>query len=230
MSNYIKGTNFAGKDALETGNPAKIVKGTEIDDEFNSIVVAVNSKANTNSPALTGVPTSTTAVAATSNAQIATTAFVQAAIVASTPAAFTLTAGDAIAVSGSTVSHADTSSQNSVNNSGNTFIQGITLDTFGHITEIVSGTVTDYTAPDPTTAQVLTATAEATAGSVGTYGYFLNDTKTTSTVVGGTIAGSDLTNEGINITPAGTWRAMNYIDAADPLNGIVGRGLFLRIS
>lgn len=40
------------------------------------------------------------------------------------------------------VSHADTSTQASVDNSGNTFIQDITLDGFGHITAIASGTVT----------------------------------------------------------------------------------------
>ena len=38
--------------------------------------------------------------------------------------------------------HTDTSSQGSVNNTGNTFIQDISLDTYGHITDIVSGTVT----------------------------------------------------------------------------------------
>jgi len=44
MSAYTKVTNFAAKDALTTGNPAKIVKGTEIDAEFNAIATAVNSK------------------------------------------------------------------------------------------------------------------------------------------------------------------------------------------
>jgi hypothetical protein len=39
-----------------------------------------------------------------------------------------------------TIAHADTSAQASVNNSGNTFIQDITLDTFGHITGITSAT------------------------------------------------------------------------------------------
>lgn len=38
--------------------------------------------------------------------------------------------------------HTDTSSQGSVNNTGNSFIQDISLDTYGHITDIVSGTVT----------------------------------------------------------------------------------------
>jgi hypothetical protein len=41
-----------------------------------------------------------------------------------------------------TYSHADTSSQASVNNSGRTYIQDITLDTYGHITAITSATET----------------------------------------------------------------------------------------
>jgi len=77
MSSYTKSTDFASKDALLTGNPLKVVKGTEIDDEFNAIQTAVNSKADTNSPALTGTPTAPTAATTTSTTQIASTAFVQ---------------------------------------------------------------------------------------------------------------------------------------------------------
>jgi len=77
MSSYTKSTDFASKDALLTGNPLKVVKGTEIDDEFNAIQTAVNSKADVNSPALSGTPTAPTASAATDTTQIATTAFVQ---------------------------------------------------------------------------------------------------------------------------------------------------------
>lgn len=40
-----------------------------------------------------------------------------------------------------TLNHADTSSQSSVNNSGNTVIQDITLDGFGHITNLNSTTI-----------------------------------------------------------------------------------------
>ena len=39
-----------------------------------------------------------------------------------------------------TINHDDTSSQASVNNSGTTFIQDITLDTYGHVTGITSAT------------------------------------------------------------------------------------------
>jgi len=77
MSSYTKSTDFASKDSLLTGNPLKVVKGTEIDDEFNAIQTAVNSKADVNSPDLTGTPTAPTASAATNTTQIASTAFVQ---------------------------------------------------------------------------------------------------------------------------------------------------------
>jgi len=76
MSNYSKSTNFAVKDSLSAGTIAKRVRGTEIDDEFNSIAVAVNSKSNANNAALTGTPTSPTAALGTSSIQVATTAFV----------------------------------------------------------------------------------------------------------------------------------------------------------
>jgi hypothetical protein len=78
MSNYTKLTDFAAKDSLPSGNAAKIVKGTEIDDEFEAIEQAVATKADSNSPTLTGTPLAPTATAATSTTQIATTAFVQA--------------------------------------------------------------------------------------------------------------------------------------------------------
>ena len=75
MSNYTKSTNFAIKDSLVTTDPAKIIKGTDIDNEYNAISNAIASKADTNSPALTGTPTAPTATAGTNTTQIATTAF-----------------------------------------------------------------------------------------------------------------------------------------------------------
>ena len=54
MSNYTKTTNFAVKDTLASGNPAKIIKGSEIDSEYNAIQTAVATKANTASPTFTG--------------------------------------------------------------------------------------------------------------------------------------------------------------------------------
>ena len=55
--------------------------------------------------------------------------------------------GTGLNLVGTTFSHADTSTQTSVNNSGRTYIQDITLDEFGHITALASATetVTDTT-------------------------------------------------------------------------------------
>jgi hypothetical protein len=77
MSNYTKATNFAAKDSLPSGNAGKIIKGTEIDTEFNAIASAISSKADTDSPTLTGTPLAPTAAGGTNTTQIATTAFVQ---------------------------------------------------------------------------------------------------------------------------------------------------------
>ena len=83
MSNYTKSTDFAAKDALASGNAAKIVKGTEIDTEFNNIATAVATKADLASPTFTGtpaLPTGTTAVTQSTSddsTKLATTAFVQ---------------------------------------------------------------------------------------------------------------------------------------------------------
>jgi hypothetical protein len=56
MTDYVKSTNFASKDALATGNPLKIVKGTEIDTEFNNISVAIATKVD--SSGALGTPSS----------------------------------------------------------------------------------------------------------------------------------------------------------------------------
>lgn len=80
MSNYTKSTDFASKDALLHGDPLKIVSGTEINDEFNNIQTANNTKANTNSPTLTGSPSAPTAGVSVNSTQLATTAFVTTAV------------------------------------------------------------------------------------------------------------------------------------------------------
>jgi len=80
MSNYTQSTNFATKDALSSGDPLKIVKGTEINTEFVNISVAIATKADLASPTFTGSPLAPTASAGTNNTQIATTAYTDTAI------------------------------------------------------------------------------------------------------------------------------------------------------
>jgi len=83
LTDYTKATNFTSKDSLSTGNPLKIVKGTEIDTEFNNIATAVATKADLSGPTFTGTPTLPTGTIATtqsssdSSTKLATTAFVQ---------------------------------------------------------------------------------------------------------------------------------------------------------
>lgn len=85
MSDYTKATNFTLKDGLSTGDPGKIIKGSEIDAEYTAIASAVTSKADLNGPTFTGTPSAPTASTGTSSTQIATTAFVQSALVGAYP-------------------------------------------------------------------------------------------------------------------------------------------------
>lgn len=85
MSDYTKSTDFASKDSLPSGNAGKIVKGTEIDTEFNNIATAIATKADLASPSLTGSPTAPTQSSGDSSTKLATTAFVAAALSALYP-------------------------------------------------------------------------------------------------------------------------------------------------
>jgi len=91
MSNYVQSTNFATKDNLSSGDPLKIVKGTEINTEFANIAIAVATKADLASPTFTGTPalptgaTGVTQSFGNSSTALATTAFVQAALQALHP-------------------------------------------------------------------------------------------------------------------------------------------------
>ena len=55
----------------------------------------------------------------------------------------TYTAGSGLDLTGTVFSHEDTSSVANSNNSGNTFIQDLTFDSFGHVTGVTTGTATD---------------------------------------------------------------------------------------
>lgn len=85
MSDYTKATNFASKDGLSSGDANKIIKGSEIDAEYNAIAAAISSKSDLNGPTFTGTPAAPTASFGTSSTQLATTAFVQASLAASYP-------------------------------------------------------------------------------------------------------------------------------------------------
>ena len=57
MSNYTKTTDFAVKDTLNTGDPDKIIRGSEFEVEFDNIAVAIASKSDSAGPTFTGTLT-----------------------------------------------------------------------------------------------------------------------------------------------------------------------------
>jgi hypothetical protein len=96
----------------------------------------------------------------------------------------------------------------------------------------------------PTTAQVLTATAGASVGAVGTYAFLGLAATNTAISENSTIAGSSLRYLGSNIrvdtggsnsgtsvggTPSGTWRAMGHCQASGNASNRAAT-VFLRIS
>jgi len=105
MSNYVKSTNFAVKDSLPSGSADKKIKGAEIDTEYNNIATAVNTKADTASPTLTGTPLAPTAVAGTNTTQVATTAFATTAVANAVAGLGTMSTqnASAVAITGGTL-------------------------------------------------------------------------------------------------------------------------------
>ena len=55
MSNYdYQDGTFSSKDALPPGSPAKVIKGSDFETQFQQLRTAVNSKANSANPVITG--------------------------------------------------------------------------------------------------------------------------------------------------------------------------------
>jgi hypothetical protein len=95
----------------------------------------------------------------------------------------TYSAGSGLSLSGTTFSHSDTSTQGSVNNSGRTYIQDITLDTYGHITGIVSATETVVNTDTNTVTKIGTEAVDKAPGDFT----FIGKGATTITQEGGNI-------------------------------------------
>ena len=140
---------------------------------------------------------------------------------------FSVAAGTGLTQDADGLSHADTSSQASVDNTGATFVQDINLDGFGHVTGAASVTVTP---------SLIGAPQNDGTGATGTWGISItgNATNVTGTVAianGGTGATTDSqarTNLGLSIgSNVQAWDAnLDQIAALAPTadNFIVGDG------
>jgi len=62
MTDYTKSTNFATKDSLSSGNALKIVKGTELNTEFDNIQTAIATKLDSSSGAITSATITTSTI------------------------------------------------------------------------------------------------------------------------------------------------------------------------
>lgn len=70
MSDYARQHDFSVKDALTTGDPDKVIKGSEVDAEFDALVTAVASKTDDNAAAITGGSIDNAAIGGTTPAAI----------------------------------------------------------------------------------------------------------------------------------------------------------------
>ena len=100
-----------------------------------------------------------------------------------------------------TIAHSDTSSQASVNNSGRTYIQDVTLDAYGHVTGLVSATETVVNTDTNTTYSISAVDSGANAIIRLTAGGSGSGTDDVTLVAGSNIT---LTPSGDNITIAAT--------------------------
>lgn len=57
MADYITSINFTAKDSLPSGDPQKIIKGSDFQLEYDAIAVASATKADLASPNFTGTVT-----------------------------------------------------------------------------------------------------------------------------------------------------------------------------
>jgi hypothetical protein len=100
---------------------------------------------------------------------------------------FSVAAGSGLTQDATGLSHADTSSQASVDNTGATFIQDVNLDTFGHVTGLASVTVTPSLIGAPST----TGVGASGSWGISVTGTAANVTGTVAVGNGGTGATTD---------------------------------------
>ena len=135
----VGGSSFT----ISNGETLSIVGGTNIASAFSSANESITLNYDGPLPAITtngSTPSLASGISASEVRNLIGAGTSSSAGVTSVATGGGLTGGTI--TSTGTLSHADTSSQGDVNNSGNTYIQDVTLDTYGHVTSLTSATTT----------------------------------------------------------------------------------------
>ena len=200
--NYVLPTNFSGDDfSIDTGalTGATVVSDIDINitTDTSGRVTDANGTVGTRTLTLAnlGYTGATDANNITNNNQLTNGAGYTTNVGDITG----VTAGSGISGGGTsgtvTINHADTSAQASVNNSGRTYIQDITLDTYGHITGITSATETVVNTDTNTT--YTAGTGLTLTGTV-----FSNDITNNNQLINGAGYTTYTSNQATNTTSA----------------------------
>jgi hypothetical protein len=183
MSNYSKSTNFASKDNLSPGNPLKIVKGTEIDTEFNNIATAIATKTDNSSATITGgsingatIGASTAAAGTFTNLTVSS---------AATIASAAISAGT---INGAVIGGSTAAAITGTNITANTGFSGpltgaVTGNVTGNLTGNVTGNVTGNITGN-VTGNVTAASGTSTFNNVTISGSLDMDSGTSATITG----------------------------------------------
>ncbi len=183
MSNYTKSTNFASKDNLVSGNPLKIVKGTEIDTEFNNIATAIATKTDNSSAAITGgtingatIGASTAAAGTFTNLTVSSAATIaSAAISAGTINGAVIGGSSAAAITGTNVT--------ATTGFSGPLTGAVTGNVTGNLTGNVTGNVTGNITGN-VTGNVTAASGTSTFNNVTISGSLDMDSGTSATITG----------------------------------------------
>lgn len=225
MSNYSKTTNFLAKDSLISGDPAKVVKGSEHDTEYTNIATAITSKADASGTAITsGAINGTTIGASTPSTGAFTTLSATGLITAS--AGETIASGQTLTLTGATVAGAPTwASTQTLNTSGNAATVTTNANLTGGVTSVgnAATVVTNANLTGGVTSVGNAATVVTNANLTGPITSTGNATAITSgnTYATPTLTGT-VTVTGTTITGAPTWsstQAMNISGSSASTTG-----------
>jgi hypothetical protein len=245
MTNYVKSTNFATKDNLASGDPLKIVKGTEINTEFDNIAVAVATKAELASPTFTGTVTiPTVAISAGTITGITDLAVADGGTGASTAAnartnlsaASSGANSDITSITGLTTALtvaqggtglATLTANNVVLGNGTSNVQFVAPSTSGNV--LVSNGTT-WTSGTGTSVNGQTGVIVLTnAGDIGSIGILQNsgnsDVAYGATIAGSTLRHSETTNNGAGLSGSGTPFSHSYFTVNNASYGGGGTAL-----